>query len=85
MQTYNVFEAKTHLSQLIQQVLNGEDVFIAKAGVPLIELKPIKNKSKKSKISPANLAEEYNSAARENAKILKDYSKLDVEGWDDEY
>lgn len=38
MSVINIHEAKTHLSQLIHQVLAGEQVIIAKAGKPLVEL-----------------------------------------------
>jgi len=34
----NIHEAKTQLSKLIQQVLDGEEVIIAKAGTPLVRL-----------------------------------------------
>lgn len=34
----NIHEAKTQLSKLIQQALEGEDVIIAKAGTPLVRL-----------------------------------------------
>jgi len=34
----NIHEAKTHLSRLIEDVLAGESITIAKAGVPLIDL-----------------------------------------------
>ncbi len=36
----NIYEAKTHLSSLIQKAINGEEVVIAKAGKPLVELVP---------------------------------------------
>jgi len=35
----NIHEAKTHLSRIIEEVLAGAEVTIAKAGVPLIDLK----------------------------------------------
>ncbi len=38
----NVHEAKTNLSKLIEQALNGEEVVIAKAGKPLVRLVPIR-------------------------------------------
>jgi antitoxin (DNA-binding transcriptional repressor) of toxin-antitoxin stability system len=91
MQTYNIFEAKTHLSQIIQQVLNGEEVIIAKAGKPLVELNPIsfdtnlELTAKPKNISSATLANDYSAAAAENMKIAKEYSKIDLEGWDEEY
>lgn len=37
----NIHEAKTHLSRLIERVVAGEDVVIAKAGHPLVRLVPI--------------------------------------------
>lgn len=36
----NMNEAKTHLSSLIEKALNGEEVVIAKAWKPLVELVP---------------------------------------------
>jgi prevent-host-death family protein len=37
----NVHEAKTHLSKLLQRVMNGERIIIAKAGKPVAMLTPI--------------------------------------------
>jgi prevent-host-death family protein len=34
----NVHQAKTHLSQLLQEVEQGQDVVIARAGVPIARL-----------------------------------------------
>lgn len=45
----NIFEAKTNLSKLIEQVLNGKEIVIAKAGKPVAKLTaylPSKNKRK---------------------------------------
>ena len=39
--TYNVHEAKTQLSRLLQLVAEGEEVVIAKAGEPVARLVPI--------------------------------------------
>jgi prevent-host-death family protein len=36
----NIHEAKTHFSQLINQALRGDEIIIAKSGVPLIKLTP---------------------------------------------
>lgn len=41
MQTINIHEAKTHLSRLIEQVVNGEPFVIAKAGKPLVKVVPL--------------------------------------------
>ena len=43
MQTMvNVHEAKTQLSKLLQRVMNGEEIIIAKAGSPVAVLSPFK-------------------------------------------
>lgn len=36
----NIHEAKTHLSKLLQRVMNGEEIIIAKAGKPVARLLP---------------------------------------------
>ncbi len=36
--TVNIHEAKTHLSRLLAQVAGGEEIVIAKNGVPLAKL-----------------------------------------------
>jgi prevent-host-death family protein len=38
---FNVHEAKTHLSRLLERVAAGEEVIIAKAGVPVARLVPV--------------------------------------------
>lgn len=40
----NVHEAKTHLSRLLDQVAQGEEVIIGKAGKPVAKLVPYKAK-----------------------------------------
>lgn len=37
----NIYEAKAHLSQLIDQAITGENVVIARAGKPLVRLIPV--------------------------------------------
>jgi prevent-host-death family protein len=41
MQTYNIHEAKTHLSRLVEQAAKGEPFVIAKAGKPLVKVIPL--------------------------------------------
>jgi prevent-host-death family protein len=38
MTVFNIHEAKTHLSKLIQRVISGEEIIIAKAGKPVVRL-----------------------------------------------
>lgn len=40
MEIVNSYEAKTRLSRLIERALAGERIVIARAGRPLVELKP---------------------------------------------
>jgi len=46
MHTVNIHEAKTTLSKLIDEALQGEEVIIARAGTPVIKLVPVEKKSK---------------------------------------
>ena len=41
MKVVNIHAAKTQLSRLIAEVLEGEDVVIAKAGAPVVRLVPV--------------------------------------------
>ena len=42
MKVTNIHEAKIHLSFLIESVIAGEEIIIAKAGKPLVKLIPYK-------------------------------------------
>ncbi len=41
MNTYNIHEAKTHFSRLVDAVAAGEEIIIAKAGKPVAKLVPV--------------------------------------------
>jgi prevent-host-death family protein len=49
----NIHEAKTHLSRLLQRVAAGEEVTIARAGVPVARLVPV---APKKSIRPLGFA-----------------------------
>ncbi len=38
MRTYNIHEAKTQLSQLVERAVRGESFVIAKAGKPMVKV-----------------------------------------------
>lgn len=40
MVVFNIHEAKTHFSKLLERAMNGEEVVIAKAGKPVARLLP---------------------------------------------
>ena len=46
---YNLYEAKTHLSQLVDRAAKGEVILIAKAGIPLAKLVPLPKPKAKRK------------------------------------
>ena len=50
MQTINIHQAKTHLSRLVDEVVAGEEVVIAKAGKPMVKLIPFIPATKKRKL-----------------------------------
>ncbi len=50
MTIVNIHEAKTNLSKLLEQVQRGEEVIIAKSGLPIAELKPHTHKRNSFKL-----------------------------------
>lgn len=50
---FNVHEAKTQLSALLDRVLAGEEIVIAKAGVPVARLVPIAPASARARVAGA--------------------------------
>ncbi len=43
----NIHEAKTHLSKLLERVMSGEKIIIAKSGKPVAQLVPIHHSTDK--------------------------------------
>jgi prevent-host-death family protein len=79
MQQVNMYEAKTHFSELISQALMGEDIVIAKAGKPLVKLVPYSSEtperhpgSAKGKI---DIADDFNAPLPDD--ILNDFYQDD--------
>lgn len=66
MKTVNVYEAKTHLSQLLDLAASGEEVVIARAGRPMAKLIPyqVKQQSRKP------------GSWKGKVKISKDFDEL---------
>lgn len=46
MKTFNIHEAKTHLSRLVDEAANGEPFIIAKAGKPLVKVSALPAQAK---------------------------------------
>jgi prevent-host-death family protein len=47
MRAYNIHDAKTHLSRLVEQAAAGEPFVIAKAGKPMVVVSPVVQKEAK--------------------------------------
>ena len=61
----NIHEAKTHLSRLINHVLEGEEVIIAKGNKPVVKMTIIDNLKPKRKLG----------SAKGKIKIMPDFDK----------
>ena len=46
--TVNLHAAKTHLSRLVDDAANGDDIVIAKAGRPIVRLVPVATTSRRT-------------------------------------
>lgn len=44
---YNLYDAKTSLSALVDRAAKGEEIVIAKAGVPMAKLVPVRTAPKR--------------------------------------
>jgi len=53
MHQVNIHEAKTHLSKLIQEVIAGGDVIIAKGNKPVARLVPLTESTSKRQLGTA--------------------------------
>ena len=71
----NIYEAKTHLSKLIQKVLDGDEVIIAKSGKPLVKVVPVDAEKKKVKFGllkgQIRIAEDFNEFGPELQSLFQ--------------
>jgi prevent-host-death family protein len=54
-ETLNLYEAKSHLSELVERAASGEEIVIAKAGKPMARLVPLAKTKKRSSAFGRNL------------------------------
>lgn len=47
MPAINVHKAKTHLSELLDRAIAGEEIVIARAGKPLVRLVPVEERQQR--------------------------------------
>lgn len=75
MKSVNIHQAKTHLSSLVEDVLAGEEVILARRGVPLIRLIPIEPLQKRifglgKHHFPLGIPEDFDSAHSEIEELF---------------
>jgi prevent-host-death family protein len=71
----NIHEAKTHFSKLLQRVAGGEEVTIARAGVPVARLVPVNPRESKRPLGFAKgevwIADDFDAPLP--AELLKEF------------
>lgn len=74
MQLVNIHNAKTNLSKLIEKVLAGEDVTLAKAGKPVAKIVAYKEKVKPRKLGLLKgkiwISDDFNEEDKEINKMF---------------
>jgi prevent-host-death family protein len=63
MQTFNIHQAKTQFSKLVDAAMHGEEIIIAKAGKPAVRLVPFEEP----------IQQRYFGALKGKIKIAKDF------------
>ncbi|MEQ9405894.1 MAG: type II toxin-antitoxin system Phd/YefM family antitoxin [Cyclobacteriaceae bacterium] len=88
MKTYNIHDAKTNLSKIINEVAEGEIVYIARAGKRIVELKPIQDEDQSFKMgflkNKMSVAEDWDSD-QINEKVAASFYQEDMNDPDSPY
>jgi prevent-host-death family protein len=77
--TYNVHDAKTHFSKLLDDVLEGEEVFITRNGVPVAEL--VRARTRPFPLGAGRHDPNINPAALSNDEWWRPMSEEEVEAF----
>lgn len=73
MKVLNIHQAKTHLSRLVEEAMEGESIVVAKAGKPMVQLVPV---TAETKARPLGLLE---GQAHESANCWS--TDAEIEEW----
>jgi prevent-host-death family protein len=77
----NLYEAKTHLSSLVERAANGEEIVIAKAGKPMAKLVAMASEAEDRRRPGGNflgvtyLADDFDAPLPD--EILRDFGMID--------
>ena len=73
---YNMHDAKTNLSRIIERVQRGEEIIIDRAGIPVAKVIPLVRRTNRIAIGSlagqVNLSSDWNSPST-NAEIAADF------------
>ena len=73
----NIYEAKSKLSKLINQVIAGEEVIVAKSGKPVAKIvpieKPLQNRKPGSAKGKISISDDFDAPLPED--ILREFYK----------
>jgi len=73
----NMYQAKTHLSRLVEKALQGEEVILAKSGKPLVRLIPLSELVEPVKIGllkgKIEIADDFNDLSPEIEEMFEGY------------
>jgi prevent-host-death family protein len=72
----NIHYAKTHLSKLIEQAENGDEIILARNGKPAVKLVPVSNQEKKHGLLGAGIGKIWISEDFNSPEINKEIEDL---------
>ncbi len=72
MQTVGAFEAKTHLSALLEKVAKGEKVMITRRGVPVAMLVPVQTSARKERAEVIRELMEFGRGRKLRGMTIRD-------------
>ena len=76
MTTFNIHEAKTHLSRLVERAAEGESFIIAKAGRPMVKVVPLDEPAKPHQrkrfdiMPPQEIPDDFDEMGREEIEKM---------------
>lgn len=72
METVGAYEAKTHLSHLLERVIQGEHITITKHGVPVAVLQPPIKERKRNPVEVISEVRDFNEQYSLKGLSLRD-------------
>ncbi len=72
MKTVGAFEAKTHLSSLLEEVAGGEEILITRHGKPLARLVPIDSDGRERRLEAIDRLRSFANGRRLNGLSIRE-------------